>query len=227
MVLAGQYLERPTLIRRPMEGAEPITLEGLYHRGDRAPAVVVCAPHPRMGGSMDSPVVAELAWALTQSGRATLRFNYQGVGASPGTIWAPQVDLGGQATIQDVGSEIADARAAVVHLRESVAHGRVAIAGYSFGAAVALGLALSDPSLSHVILVSPPTKLFSFDSVVALKRPVLVVAGQHDPWVDRLHLSELLTGQSDATWELMAGADHTYSRGLTELGRAVTDWMDR
>ena len=148
MVMAGQYLERPTLIRRPVEGGEPITLEGLYHRGDRTPAVVVCAPHPRMGGSMDSPVVAELAWALTRSGRATLRFNYQGVGASPGSIRTPDVPLAKPMSIRDVASEIDDARAVVAHLRESVAHRRVAIAGYSFGAAVALSLAQQDPDLT-------------------------------------------------------------------------------
>lgn len=33
---------------------------------------------------MESPIVAELAWALTRAGHPTLRFNYRGVGASPG-----------------------------------------------------------------------------------------------------------------------------------------------
>lgn len=227
MVMAGQFLERPTLIVREVPGGETLSLEGLYHRGTRPPAVVICAPHPRMGGSMDAPVVSELAWALTQSGRATLRFNYQGVGASPGTIQAKGLhEIKTPVALDEASNEIDDARAAVTHLRMSTEHGKIAIAGYSFGAAVALGLAMKDPSITRVVLVSPPTNLFDFAALKELQKPVLVVAGQKDPWVDRPAMADLLQSASEARWEVIAGADHTFSRGLTELGRLVVAWLD-
>ena len=227
MVLAGEFLERSTLIPRPRPGADSLTLEGLYHRGEQAPGVVICAPHPRMGGSMDSPVVAELAWALSRAGHATLRFNYQGVGASHGTIQATSDGLSpNPATIDAVEEEIEDARAAVSQLRASVSHQRVAIAGYSFGAAVALGIARGEPLISHLILVAPPTRLFDFAALQEVTQPTLVVAGHKDAWVDRLQISELVANRTDAAWEVIAVADHTFSRGLTELGDLVVGWLD-
>lgn len=227
MVLAGQYLERPTLITRPV-GEGRITLEGLYHRGEKAPGLVVCAPHPRLGGSMDSPVVAELAWALSRSGHASLRFNYQGVGASEGAIQAAPADFSGagRRSIDSLREEIEDAACAVKHLEESVSHHRVAVAGYSFGAAVALGLALRDPSISHIILIAPPSSLFEFAPLAGMNRKTLVVAGQKDAAVDKPFFSAAAHANDAMRWELIAGADHVFSRGLTDLGHLVATWLD-
>src|SRR3982074_2839247 len=80
MVLAGQYLERSAVVG---------DLDALYHRGTREPPCAIAAPHPALGGSMTSPVVAELAWALTRAGHPTLRFDYRGVGASRGASRHP------------------------------------------------------------------------------------------------------------------------------------------
>src|SRR3954464_13789743 len=79
MVQRGQFLERPTLIP-----VGPFVLEGLSHRGEARPPLLVLPPPPDEGGSMDHVVVAELAWAATQAGYPSLRFNYRGVGASQG-----------------------------------------------------------------------------------------------------------------------------------------------
>src|SRR5438105_8414107 len=80
MVLAGQYLERSVVVR-----SGDLALDALYHRGKREPPRALASPHPALGGSMIAPVIAELAWALTRAGHATLRFDYRGVGASRGT----------------------------------------------------------------------------------------------------------------------------------------------
>lgn len=226
MVLPGQYLERATLVARPPSSGdgEGVTLEALFHRGSLAPGVVVCAPHPRMGGSMDSPVVAELAWALTRAGHATLRFNYQGVGASGGTIQTP-IPTSEILGLEAVREEARDAAAAAGQLAESTGHGRIALAGYSFGAAVALSLALERPEVTHLLLVAPPTTLFDFTPLTRFDRPLFVAAGQHDRLVDRSRLQPLLEGRN-VRFELVAGADHTFTRGLTELGQTAARWLD-
>ena len=71
----------------PLEGGEQ-ALEGVFVAGldDDAVGVVVAAPHPLYGGSMDSPVVNEIAYAARKAGLASLRFNWRGVGASAGAI---------------------------------------------------------------------------------------------------------------------------------------------
>ena len=60
-------------------------LEGLYTPAD-APVggAVIAPPHPLYGGSMDSPVVTELAQACARADFASLRFNWRGAGASAG-----------------------------------------------------------------------------------------------------------------------------------------------
>lgn len=226
MVLPGQYLERPTLIvRHPAsETTSGLTLEGLYHRGQRSPGVVVCAPHPRMGGSMDSAVVAELAWAFTRRGHATLRFNYEGVGASEGTLQAPLPDAVGL-PVASLGSESGDAVTAAEHLKACIVGPDVALAGYSFGAAVALAVALERPELTPLVLVAPPTLLFDFSVIEHVQGPVFVAAGELDPFVDLDVLRSLARKCPNVHLERLEGADHAFTRGLTELGSRAAQWL--
>src|SRR3989442_376644 len=79
MVTKGQFLERPTLVP-----VGDLVLEGLWHRGEHRPPLLIIPPKPVQGGSMDHVVAAESSWAVATSGHPTLRFNFQGVGASQG-----------------------------------------------------------------------------------------------------------------------------------------------
>jgi alpha/beta superfamily hydrolase len=83
---------------------------------------VIAHPHPLFGGTMDNKVVQTLARAFVASGWTAVRFNFRGVGASEG--------------LHDDGLGEADDMRAVI---EQVApNGALAIAGFSFGAFVAL-----------------------------------------------------------------------------------------
>ena len=62
-------------------------LEGRLHLpedGRPIAGVVVCHPHPLMGGDMDNNVVMGVCRELVGCGMAVLRFNFRGVGASAG-----------------------------------------------------------------------------------------------------------------------------------------------
>src|SRR5438093_5275897 len=121
-------------------------LEALLHFPEQmlAPGVVVCHPHPMYGGDMHNNVVDAVCETAVTEGIAALRFNFRGIGASEG-----RYDNG-------VGEQD-DVRAALAYLRElpEVDSARVALAGYSFGAAVALQAA--DHQLSAFIAASLPT----------------------------------------------------------------------
>src|SRR5947209_9244566 len=99
VVLKGQYLERSVAVK-----SGDIALDGLYHRGRKAPPCVLAPPHPVLGGSMTAPVIAELAWAITRAGHPSLRFDYRGVGGSQGTIRHPP----GRRRLVDLDGEVED-----------------------------------------------------------------------------------------------------------------------
>ena len=128
-------------LRAPEEGA----LEGVFQAGHAGNpyGALIAPPHPLYGGSMDSPVVSEIAWASARAGIAALRFNWRGVGASAGLASGETRDAD------------ADYAAALAHLAETVP-GKVVACGYSFGAAAALRAARLHPRIGRVLLVAPP-----------------------------------------------------------------------
>jgi alpha/beta superfamily hydrolase len=191
-------------------------LDCLYHRGRRDPPCAIASPHPALGGSMTAPVIAELAWALTRAGHATMRFNYRGVGSSRGV----SRHEAGSLRIGDVSDEVADLYLVLDQLLATTHHSAACAVGYSFGAKVVLDAA-RDPRISHVTLIAPPNKLADFTSLSALQKPLLVVCAHHDSYCDRgsLHLPE------QARLEVIPHADHFFGRGLTEMGKAVAKWL--
>lgn len=152
--------------------SDGLTLEGLLHLPEATPCagVVVAHPHPQYGGDMHDNVVHAICRAAADAGAASLRFNFRGAGASEGRY--------------DEGrGEQKDVAAALEYMRglAEIDSGRVALAGYSFGAAVSLRL--SPPGVKCLVAVSPPTSgswLSSFQTACG----VLFVAGDRDEYCD-------------------------------------------
>jgi alpha/beta superfamily hydrolase len=207
MVLAGQYLERSVVVSG---------LDALYHRGRRKPACAIAAPHPALGGSMHAPVVAELAWALTRAGHPTMRFDYRGVGASRGVSRHPA----GSLRIADLQDEVEDLRRICEHLLATTSTESACAVGYSFGAAVALEAA-ADPRIVSLALIAPPTRLYDFVALSALRKPLLIVCAHDDDWCDR----GALRLPDGARLEVIPHSDHFFGRGLTEVGKTVAGWL--
>ncbi|HEY3445951.1 MAG TPA: alpha/beta fold hydrolase [Myxococcales bacterium] len=203
MVQPGQFLERATLIP-----SGDLVLEGLWHRGANPPAMLICPPHPLQGSSMDSPVCAELAFACSRRGHATLRFNYRGAGASQGELSA------------ELATSVEDAAAALTVLIESVGGRGVVVAGYDFGAAVAIELAKRAGDLKGIVLVAPKAEGYDFAAIASVQAPGLIVVGEHDRTCDRLALANVCQQMGDQL-EVIEEADHIFSRGLTALGQTV------
>jgi alpha/beta superfamily hydrolase len=176
--------------------------------------VVVCHPHPRYGGNMDSPVVVTVVEAGRQLGLGTLRFNFRGVGASAGA-W-------------DEGrGERDDTRAAVSYLRTQLAPpGRVALAGYSFGAAMAAGVAAAGEPLAGLALIAPPLAAPSWRAPgrLVVDGPILIVAGSADAYCPPEALARLTAANPGATATVVEGADHFFSGGLDALAAAIGAW---
>jgi alpha/beta superfamily hydrolase len=213
VVLEGQYLERSVAVT-----SGEIALDGLYHRGRKAPPCVLAPPHPVLGGSMTVPVIAELAWAITRAGHPTLRFDYSGVGGSQGRMRHQP----GAGRIGDIAGEVDDLGAAIEQLLASTRGNSVCAVGYSFGAAVVVSAA-KDISVDRIVLIAPPTALWDFSGLRQLEKPVFVACAEHDPFCDRTRLRGML-GQG-ATMAVVPEADQTFLRSLPELGKSVVAWL--
>ena len=177
--------------------------------------LVVCHPHPLYGGDMETPVVTTIVEVAQAKNLASLRFNFRGVGRSTGTH-------GGGLP------EVADARAAVDDLRARMGAGiPIGIAGYSFGAAVAMRVAASG-SVTGLVLVAPPIATGmprGLPPIESAAGPMLVIAGTRDDYCPEDRLAALVRLWPKATVHRIDGADHFFSGRLGELSAALDDWL--
>lgn len=181
-----------------------------------ASGVVLCHPHPQYGGDMEGPVVVTAARACVRGHLATLRFNFRGVGASGGA-W-------------DEGrGEQDDVRDALAHLRGLLGPpARVALAGYSFGAAMAAAVAADGEPLAGLALIAPPLARRGLPALaVALEGPLLIVAGSRDTYCPAEALASLAGAWPNALVTVIDGADHFFFGGLEALDAAVTGWVSK
>lgn len=197
-------------LREPEDGA----LEGVYQAGhpDNPQGSVIAPPHPLYGGSMDSPVVNEIAWASVRAGIAAVRFNWRGVGASAGVASGETRDAD------------ADYAAALAHVAETVP-GKVVACGYSFGAAAALRAACLHPRIGRALLVAPPPSLLESGALRGVGKPILVVTGADDQLAPARALAAELDGVPRARIEVIPDADHFFVVGLAELSRIALAWL--
>ncbi len=205
--------ERAVVLPLPETAGEPgQVLEGLYVPvPEPHEAALIAPPHPLMGGSMESPVLTDIAWACEQVSVASLRFNWRGVGASQGRSSGEQADAD------------ADFAAGLDFLAETVPGPRVAC-GYSFGAAAALRAGLAKPGIERLVLVAPPTSLLPEPALAEFRGKIFVAAGEVDEWVDLARLSEQLSAAPAAHLEVFENCDHFFMNALGRLGRAMADW---
>jgi alpha/beta superfamily hydrolase len=132
---------------------------------------VIAHPHPLFGGTMDNKVVQTLARAFTQCGWTAVRFNFRGVGGSAGT--------------HDNGLGELDDLLAVVH--HAAPSGRLALAGFSFGAFVtanALAQLHAEREVDALVLVGVAASRFIVSPIPAeAHAKTLVIHGEQDDTV--------------------------------------------
>jgi hypothetical protein len=188
-------------IEEPVPGAAPPLAVG-----------VVCHPHPLYGGTLQNKVVHTLARAMQQHGAATVRFNFRGVGASAGSY--------------DGGAgELEDALAACEWARRRWSCESLLLAGFSFGAAVALQAAASVRPRA-LVTVAPPVGRIIVAPVARPPCPWLVVQGDQDELVDAVLVRRWVDGFAPPPRLVMLeGAEHFFHGRLAELRAAVLGFL--
>jgi uncharacterized protein len=197
--------------------------EDAHENGPRGSAVL-CHPHPRHGGSKDHP----LLWAIrnelaARRGFAVLGFNFRGVMGSTGTYG------GGR-------DELSDVRAAIGFVREQVPVGLpTLLAGWSFGASVALRSALDDRRVAALAMVGLPLEPQDLSlpplpepaDLRVFRRPAFLIAGEHDEYCPPDHLRSFAATFPDAEVVVVPGTDHYFWRREKEAGASIGDFAAR
>lgn len=148
---------------------------------------------------MENSVVQSVVRRLQREGAATLRFNFRGAGRSEGRY--------------DEGSgETADAKAACRYLIERSGATRLTLAGYSFGAVVALRAGHDDASVERLVAIAPPLGMFSVDFLDGCTKEKLFLIGDRDQYCSLEVFERTVAGLSPPlATERLAGADHFFS----------------
>jgi alpha/beta superfamily hydrolase len=205
--------EKPLMV--PVTSA--ISLEARYAAGIRPRAALLCHPHPLYGGDMDNTVVMALQGVFQALGWGTLRFNFRGVGNSTGEYG-------------DGTGEREDLLAVAQALRDMQKElSLVCLAGYSYGAWVALGAVGQGLPANATVLVSPPLDFLNFDGLTPPSVPCLITLGDRDDFcaVDSLRgwLHGLHYQPGSVQVEVVAGADHFYCGQEILLQSKVRDFL--
>ena len=176
-----------------------------------AAVAVICHPHPLQLGTMQNKVVTTLARAFANLGAVAVRFNFRGVGASAGSY------ADGEGERDDVLAVVNWSRARWPGLRTY-------LGGFSFGAAMALGVA-ARAAPSGLVTVAPPVTRLPTDFEVP-RCPWLLVHGSADEvvaagpvlaWANALATPPRVV--------LVDGVGHYFHGHLSVLSNAVAEFF--
>jgi uncharacterized protein len=189
-------------------------LEGLWKEADgaRRGSAVFAHPHPLYGGTMHNKVVYRAVQVLTQSGYATLRFQFRGVGLSQG-----QHDAG--------RGEVEDFRAALDEAELRVGLPIVA-GGFSFGAAAALRATLGDPRVAAFLGLGLPVATESGRPLPRPSVPALFLVGERDTFGPPAELARFLQGTGTARIVVVPEADHFFEGHLDAVAAEIRAFLE-
>lgn len=159
------------------------------------PGVVLCHPHPLMGGDMYNNVIRAVGKALTERDIAGLRFNFRGTGKSGGRF------DNGVGEREDVLSALVS-----LSMRDDIDPDKLGIMGYSFGGMVAMTVGKDDIISKAVALVSP---VMAKGAMTGCAKPKYIICGSADSVVSFATVTEEAKKMPvPKKIEVMQGADH-------------------
>lgn len=197
-------------------------IEGRYYPANRAnaPIALVLHPHPLYGGSMQSKVVHQVGQIFQKHEFSVLRFNFRGVGRSVGEYDHGQGEL----------SDAASALDWLQQLNENAP--QCWVAGFSFGAWIAMQLLMRRPEISGFISIAPPANSYDFTFLAPCPVSGAIIHGLADQVVPTESVDKLvskLSSQKNIVVDYLKikGANHFFDTHTAELGKYVSDYLTR
>jgi hypothetical protein len=172
---------------------------------------LVCHPHPLFGGSMHNHATYRLARAVREQGGSSLRFNFRGVGRSLGEF-------------DDGRGEVEDAKAVLRWLAEQRPGLPTFLAGFSFGAHIALQVGCSDSMVAGVLASGLAPRSLRMDFVRHCTLPIAVVQADRDEFGSIDEVRFLLSGGAGPRrlW-VVNGAAHLFVEALDSFQQTAQE----
>ncbi len=197
-------------------------LEGRYVHGEgpNPPLALVLHPHPLHGGTMNNRVVYTLFHIFRRRGFSTLRFNFRGVGRSQGVFDHGQ-------------GELRDAAVALDWMQQVNPNNNVAwVAGFGFGAWIAMQLLMRRPEVQGFICCSLPANLYDFSFLAPCPSSGLIVHGEGDlvtPTESVVKLVNKLAQQRGIIidFHTIENTDHFFRGAFEELEEVCEAYLDK
>jgi alpha/beta superfamily hydrolase len=195
-------------------------LEGRYYPSKKpnAPLALLLHPHPQHGGTMKNKVVYSLYQVFTKHGFSTLRFNFRGVGRSQGKFDNGQ-------------GELSDAASALDWMQSHNPNTSSCwIAGFSFGAWVAMQLMMRRPEINGFIAVAPPANMYDFSFLAPCPASGMIIHGENDNVIPQSSVEKLaqkLQKQKNISvnYRTIKGSDHFLSNHLDTLSSHIEEYL--
>ncbi len=200
-------------------------LEGLLNEGasDAPFAALVCHPHPLGGGTMHNKVVYHAMQMMNREDWGfelpVLRFNFRGVGLSKGK--------------HDGEAEFEDVLAALDWLEREFAR-PIVVAGFSFGAAMALKACSGGAGVDRRVRASAalglpvgiPGRAYDFSFLETASLPKLFLSGGRDEFARPDQLESVVAGAGEPKKLIfIPGADHFFTHQLSAMQQALAGWL--
>jgi hypothetical protein len=164
---------------------------------------------------MQSNVVVAICQGLLSHSVAAFRFNFRGVGQSGGVYG------GGITEREDVKAALA-----LVRARPEIDAEKVGLTGYSFGATVALPVALQDDGVSLLALISPPLADSAWEQLKGYPKPKLLMVGSADAFVPAREFQQYAKDMPEPKqYFVVSGADHFWWGYEGELAQKVSQFF--
>ena len=197
-------------------------LEAKYFKSKKntSPIALVLHPHPQYGGTMNNSVVAETFNTFMDNNFSVCRFNFRGVGKSEGEFDNGQ-------------GELADAAAALDWIeRENFDNSHCWIAGFSFGALIAMQLLMRRPEINRFIAISPQPNTFDFSFLSPCPTSGIIIHGKNDELVPEENIFELtkrLSSQKGIKVDLKSieDANHFFSKNIDNLISSLNEYLKK
>ena len=189
-----------------------------HNMNDKSPIVLILHPDPTRGGTMDTKIVFQLYKTFVNNGFSTIRFNFRGVGKSEGIF-------------DDGEGELSDAASVLDLLEQYNTNSKICwVAGFSFGAWIAMQLLMRRPEINGFVCISPPANFRDFSFLSPCPSSGLIVHGDKDniaSYDSAKILTEKLQKQKkvEIIFKPIKGADHFYENYKEQFSSTVDSYI--